>query len=132
LSDHIISRLDEFPPGTRKIVKLEGRSIGIFNIDGDFFALRNSCPHQGAPLCLGPVRGMMTSEKPQQYNYERDGEILVCPWHRWEFDIQTGRSIFNPHKLKVKTYPVTVEGESDPSIETYKVTLEKGLVIVHL
>ncbi|MFL2932084.1 MAG: Rieske (2Fe-2S) protein [bacterium] len=132
MADHIISKLDEFPPGARKIVQLEGRSVGVFNIDGKFYALRNSCPHQGAPLCLGPVRGMMTSEKPQEYNYERDGEILVCPWHRWEFDIQTGKSIFNPHKLRVKTYPVTVEKEQDPSIETYKVSLKKGLVILHL
>ena len=74
----------------------------------------------------------MTSQKPQEYNYERDGEILVCPWHRWEFDIKTGKSVFNPHKLKVKTYPVTVEKEEEPKIETYEVTLEKGLVVLHI
>jgi len=132
LGSHVITKLNEFPSGTRKIVKVEGRNIGIFNIDGDFYALRNSCPHQGAPLCLGPVRGMMTSQKPQEYNYERDGEILVCPWHRWEFDIKTGKSVFNPHKLKVKTYPVTVEKEEEPIIETYEVTLEKGMVVLHM
>ena len=132
MGDHIVSRVDEFPSGTRKIVKVEEKSIGVFNIDGNFYALRNSCPHQGAPLCLGPIRGMMTSKKPHHYNYERDGEILVCPWHRWEFDILTGKSVFNPHKLRVKTYPVTVENNEDSSIETYKVTLKKGLVILHL
>ena len=132
MGSHVIAKLNKFPSGTRKIVKVEGRNIGIFNIEGDFYALRNSCPHQGAPLCLGPVRGMMTSQKPQEYNYERDGEILVCPWHRWEFDIKTGKSVFNPHKLKVKTYPVTVEKEEEPKIETYEVTLEKGLVVLHI
>jgi len=132
LGSHVIAKLNKFPSGTRKIVKVEGRNIGIFNIEGDFYALRNSCPHQGAPLCLGPVRGMMTSQKPQEYNYERDGEILVCPWHRWEFDIKTGKSVFNPHKLKIKTYPVTVEKEEEPKIETYEVTLEKGLVVLHI
>ena len=50
MADHIISKLDEFPQGARKIVQLEGRSVRVFNIDGKFYALRNSCPHQGAPL----------------------------------------------------------------------------------
>ena len=43
----------------------------------------------------------MPSQKPQKYNFERDGEFLVYPWHRWEFDINTGKSVFDPHKLKV-------------------------------
>jgi len=73
----------------------------------------------------------MPSQKPQEYNFERDGEVLVCSWHRWQFDIRTGKSVFNPHKLKVKTYPVTVEIEVEPKIETYEVTLEKGMVDLH-
>ena len=43
----------------------------------------------------------MPSQKPQKYNFERDGEFLVFPWHRLEFDINTGKSVFDPHKLKV-------------------------------
>ncbi|MCA1667024.1 MAG: Rieske 2Fe-2S domain-containing protein [Thermomicrobia bacterium] len=45
--------MEELPPGARKIVELAGRSIGVFNLGGEFFALRNSCPHQGGPLCTG-------------------------------------------------------------------------------
>ena len=49
-----------------------------------------------------------------------------------EFDITNGRSVFNPHKMRVKTYEVTLEAEEDPSIETYEVTLEKDLVMLHV
>ncbi|MGH2549124.1 MAG: Rieske (2Fe-2S) protein, partial [Thermomicrobiales bacterium] len=55
---HVVGRVSEVPPGGRKIVEASGRSIGIFNVNGSFHALRNSCPHQAAPLCLGAIKGM--------------------------------------------------------------------------
>jgi nitrite reductase/ring-hydroxylating ferredoxin subunit len=129
---HIIGRVSELPPGERQIVDIEGRSIGIFNVQGQYYALRNRCPHQGAPLCLGAIKGMALPSKPGEYLWGREGEILRCPWHGWEFDILTGRSIFNPHRVRVRTYEVTVEPDEDPSVETYPVTVEDGVIVLHV
>jgi 3-phenylpropionate/trans-cinnamate dioxygenase ferredoxin subunit len=134
---HVVGRVSELPPGGRKIVEADGRSIGVFNVDGSFYALRNSCPHQAAPLCLGAIKGMTMPSKPGEYIWGREGEIVRCPWHGWEFDILTGRSIFNPHKTRVKAYDVTVESrldgeEEDESVETFEVTVEDGWVVLHV
>ena len=77
-----------------------------------------------------PANG--SSSHPDEYLYGREGEILRCPWHGWEFDITNGKSIFNPHKYRVKTYEVTVEQEEDPRVETYPVTVESGRIIVSI
>lgn len=132
---HMIARVRDFPPGTRRIVMVDNTEIGVFNVDGTYYALRSSCPHQGAPLCRGRVVGTTMSTRPYETVYVREGEIIKCPWHGWEFDILTGRSVFNPHKVRVRTYDVTVEvdeaAEEDPSIQTYPVTVEDGFVILH-
>lgn len=76
--------------------------------------------------------------KPGEYIWARDGEILRCPWHGWEFDITTGRSIFNPHRTRVKAYDVTVENridaeeEDDESVETFEVSVEDGWIVLHV
>ncbi len=144
MKKHIIAPASELPVGARKIVEIGGRTIGVFNINGTYYALRNLCPHQAAPLCRGHVTGTTLPSQPGEYKWDRDGEILRCPWHGWEFDITTGRSVFNPHKLRVKTYEVTVErgGElvkeqidadaEDPTVETFPVTIEDELVVLHL
>ncbi|HEY2440280.1 MAG TPA: Rieske 2Fe-2S domain-containing protein, partial [Solirubrobacteraceae bacterium] len=49
----VVARADEIAPGERKIVQIGSRSIGVFNVAGEYFALRNRCPHQGGPLCQG-------------------------------------------------------------------------------
>lgn len=131
----VVCRTDELPPGERKIVEADGRSIGVFNIKGKYYALRNVCPHQFAPLCLGRIKGTSLPSKVGEYLYGREGEIISCPWHGWEFDILTGRSIFNPHKVRVKSYEVTVEhpdadDEEDPSVETFPVTVEGDIVVL--
>jgi nitrite reductase (NADH) small subunit len=106
---HIIAQVDELPPGNRKVVEIAGRSIGIFNVRGEFFALRNLCPHRSGPLCLGRVRPLVVCSELYQVDHERDGEILKCPWHQWEFDLRTGEALFDP-QLRVKTYRVVQEG----------------------
>ena len=126
---YIVGKVSELPPGERKIVEVQGRSIGVFNVHGTYYALRNSCPHQGAPLCHGAITGMTVPSKPGEYVWAREGEILRCPWHGWEFDVTSGRSVCNPHRTRVRTYEVTVE--EDESVETYPVTLEDGLVVLH-
>jgi 3-phenylpropionate/trans-cinnamate dioxygenase ferredoxin subunit len=130
---HVVGLASEIPPGERRIVEVEGRSIGVFNVNGTYYALRNGCPHQMAPLCRGTVTGTTLPSKPGQYIWAREGEILRCPWHGWEFDITSGHSIFNPHRMRVKTYKVGVEAklpDDDPSVETYTVTVEDEFVIL--
>ena len=129
----MIGRVAELPPGERTIVELEGRSIGVFNVKGAFYALRNACPHQSGPLCRGKIIGLLTASDQKHLELSREGEIIRCPWHGWEFDLTNGRSIFNPHRLRVRSYPVTVEAdEDDPAIETFPVTVRRGNVVVHL
>lgn len=132
MSTHVVARTSEIPPGERKIVEVEGRSIGVFNVHGEYYALRNACPHQGAPLCLGSVQGTAVPSRPGEYRWEREGEILRCPWHGWEFDLTTGQSIFNPHRTRVRSYQVTVSSDGADGVETYSVSTEQGLVLLHL
>jgi nitrite reductase/ring-hydroxylating ferredoxin subunit len=140
-----VCSVTELPVGGRKIVQVGHRSIGVFNVHGKFHALRNSCPHQFAPLCLGKITGTTAPSRVGEYIWEKDGEILRCPWHGWEFEIATGRSIFNPHKVRVKTYDVTVEApdgskskqtlgasDPDPAAESFPVTLEEGTIFIHV
>ncbi len=106
---YIVAAVDEIPPGGRKIVTVAGRSIGIFNVNGEFFALRNRCPHQGGPLCEGKIWGMLQAQAPGELEYTRAGEILTCAWHGWEFDIRTGQSWCDPERLRVRRYDISVE-----------------------
>ena len=131
---HPICRVSELRPGERRLVEVGRRSIGVFNLQGEYYALRNLCPHQGAPLCRGIVTGTARSSEPGQFIWERDGRILRCPWHGWEFDITNGQSVFNPHRLRVRSYHVTVERrleEEDPDVESFDVTVEDGWVVLH-
>jgi nitrite reductase/ring-hydroxylating ferredoxin subunit len=136
MEKHRVALVTELPPGSRKLVVVNETPIGVFNVHGDYFALRSSCPHQGAPLCKGKITGTTTADRPFEVGYAREGEIIKCPWHGWEFDIKSGESVFNPHKVKVRTYDVTVEddtvAEEDPSIDTFPVTVEQGVVFVHV
>ena len=133
MAAHRVCQLSELPPGERRIVDAEGRSIGVFNVDGRLYAIRNACPHQGAALCRGLLTGTMMPSAPGTFDWQRDGEIIRCPWHGWEFDVTTGRSVFNPHRLRVKRYDVTVGAEPvDPSLETYDVSVAQGDVFVHV
>jgi nitrite reductase/ring-hydroxylating ferredoxin subunit len=139
---HVVATVDEIPPGARKIVEVAGRSIGVFNVDGAFFALRNRCPHQGGPLCRGTISGFVSAAKPGEYRISRRGEILRCPWHGWEFDVTTGQSWFDPSKVRVRRYEVTVEPEADAPLqdvekgpyvaETYPVSVERQYVLVEV
>jgi nitrite reductase (NADH) small subunit len=134
MGKHVIGKVIDLQPGFRKIVTLENRSIGVFNVNGTFYAIKNSCPHQAAPLCKGVVNGTTLPSAPGEYLYGREGEILRCPWHGWEFDLTNGKSIFDPHKCLVKTYEVTVEvsEEDSPSVETYPVKVESNNVVVYI
>lgn len=131
MAKHVVCPASEIAPGGRRIVEIAGRSIGLFNLDGEFFALRNRCPHQGAELCTGQLGGLVTATAPGCYDVSRPGEMLRCPWHGWEFDVRTGQSWFDPHKVKVRSYPT--ELVKGPYLaESYPVTVERELIVVEL
>jgi 3-phenylpropionate/trans-cinnamate dioxygenase ferredoxin subunit len=148
MAKYIVATIDEIPPGSRKIVEISGRLVGVFNIAGQFYALRNQCPHQGGPLCEGKLSGLMEAARPGEYHYSRPDEILRCPWHGWEFDIKTGQSWVDPLKTRVRRYSVSVEPgaalKRDDDIaatgrskgpymaETYPVSIEQHYVVVEL
>lgn len=96
-------RADLVPPGQKVLVQLHGRMIGIFNVGGNFYALANRCPHQGAPVCLGRIRPQISADRPAEVCFGSEGAILRCPWHQWEFEIKTGRAVVDP-KLRIVTY----------------------------
>jgi len=131
---HVVARVSELAPGERRIVEVEGRSIGVFNVAGTYYALRNACPHQGAPLCQGSVQGTAATSEPGEYRWGREGEILRCPWHGWEFGLTTGRSIFNPRRRRVRSYEVSVGhgADDDPAVETFPLSVRDGVVRVHV
>lgn len=111
----VVGPVAEFPVGTRQmIVPFRGRAgIGVFNVNGTYYALRNLCPHKAGPLCTGRVSGRIVADAPPtaantNLDLVRDGEIIRCPWHLWEFDILTGRCLVDA-TMRVKTYPVSIE-----------------------
>lgn len=145
--------VEEFPPGERRIVEVEGlpHSVGVFNVGGEFYALANVCPHHLAPLCEGKITGEVTSSEVGEFEFDREGEVIQCPWHGWEFNIEDGTSVFNPHQLKTRTYEAAVEHGSDadgreaevqeygtalkgeePPIETYEVAVDRDVVVVYV
>ena len=95
-------------PGERRIVEIEGRSIGVFNVDGRFYALHNGCPHKGGPLCEGRVGGTTLTTRDRTFRYGREGQVVRCAWHGWEFDITTGQALADS-AVRARTYPVAVE-----------------------
>jgi 3-phenylpropionate/trans-cinnamate dioxygenase ferredoxin subunit len=140
VTKHVVATVAEIPPGRRKLVEVAGRSIGVFNVAGEFFALRNTCPHQGGPLCQGLTGSLVLAARPGEYSLSRPGEMLRCPWHGWEFDMRTGQSWFDPERTRVRNYPVTVaSGEAlagpqpGPYVaETFPVSVEQEYVLVDL
>ncbi len=137
MARHVVAATDEIAPGACKIVTVQGREIGVFNVAGEYFALVNRCPHEGAPVCRGRIVGLATADAPGQYRLTRQGEMLRCPWHGWEFDIRTGQSWCDPETVRARSYNVTVEpGEAlakGPFVaETVSVRVEAAYVVVEI
>ena len=109
----------------------------MFNIKGEYFGLLNRCPHPGASLCEGPLIGLAQSHNPGEIDYTRQGEIIRCPWHGWEFDIRTGQSYCDPAPLSRQGLPGHVSRDSwwwkGPYVaETIAVSVESDYVVVDL
>jgi 3-phenylpropionate/trans-cinnamate dioxygenase ferredoxin subunit len=135
VSRQVVAKASEVAPGTSKMVTVAGREIGIFNLDGAYFALANRCPHAGGPLCGGKIVALVQSDGPGSYRLARHQEFLRCPWHGWEFDIRTGQSWCDPNSLKARPFQVSVEsGESlvkGPYVaETFPVSVEEDYLVI--
>jgi nitrite reductase/ring-hydroxylating ferredoxin subunit len=118
---YVVARASDILEGQRLIVDVAGRSIGIFNIEGRFYAFLNRCPHRGAELCKGEVLGLVRSKRPGEWELDSSRKFLVCPWHGWEFDVETGHSWFDPNRMKARPFSIDVE-----SGEVVKEELEGG------
>lgn len=88
-----VADVAEIPEGTGKEVVAGDQIIAVFHAQGTFTALDGVCPHAGGPLAKGRINGC----------------IVTCPWHGWQFDVQTGRHCLNAN-LTQPSFPTKVEG----------------------
>jgi nitrite reductase (NADH) small subunit len=95
--------------GSVRMLDVGGHRVGLYRLEGAFYALADRCPHRGAPLCSGRVAtpvetrdGALTIGTPRS--------IVRCPWHKWEYEIATGRCLAD-ERLRVRTYAVKLDGD---------------------
>src|ERR1700690_991331 len=93
---HIVASVKDVPVGGGKAFTVAGRPIALFNVDGRFFAIDDTCTHDGASLAEGKL----------------GGTTIVCPWHEAEFNVTTGEVLCPPASENVRSYPVFVNGGS--------------------
>src|SRR5262249_6405228 len=105
----VVAKASEVAPGAAKVVTVKGREIGLFNLEGEYFALANRCPHAGGPLCRGRIVALVQSEGPGHYRLARQHGFLPCPWHRCEVRIRPGQSWCDPNSARARAVKVSVE-----------------------
>lgn len=113
MKEIFVARENEISDGERKIVIDENVEIGVFRIDGAFYAWRNDCPHQGGPVCQGRLmqgtEERLDAERRSLGIHYRAGSLnIVCPWHGLEFDVRTGRHPGHA-ALRLVSYPVKLQ-----------------------
>ena len=134
---HVVARAADLADGERLIVEVGGRSIGIFNLGGEFFGLLNRCPHAGAEMCRGQIGGAVSASVPGRYEYDGDRKLIMCPWHGWEFDIRTGQSYFDPRNTRLRSFGIDIESgaavvEGPYVAETIEIDVEDEYLVVNL
>jgi len=90
-----VCRAEELPPGERRIVEVNGRKLGVFNADGELYAIEDRCSHDDGPLAEGP--------------FDPEQRTVECPRHGSLFDVTTGRPKTLPAYLPVDTFDVRIE-----------------------
>jgi nitrite reductase/ring-hydroxylating ferredoxin subunit len=103
---------DEIPIGGKRIIQIDNFSIGIFNIDGEFYAIKNLCPHAGAALCEGHIQTTHRPSEVGEFHPALAGRVLRCPWHGWEFDIITGKGLYDRNS-RVAIYQTKIDAEGN-------------------
>jgi nitrite reductase (NADH) small subunit/3-phenylpropionate/trans-cinnamate dioxygenase ferredoxin subunit len=89
-----VARVADVAPGTATAVVVGSREIALFNVGGTFYALDNTCPHQGGPLAEGWI----------------DGTRVTCPWHAWTFELTDGSMTLGDY-ASVDPFDVRVRGD---------------------
>ena len=114
MTEVVVGALADFPPGTHRVVRANGREIGVFNIAGALYGLPNICPHQTGPLCEGArTTGTLAADADSQWapRWVMEDEVIVCPWHGLEYHVPTGQCLAYP-EITLRRYPVIVrDGE---------------------
>ena len=136
----VVGKVSDFADGDRKIIDVNGKSIGIFRVDDQFYAIRNRCPHQWGPLCLGDFAPRAVSSGPGDVHLDSGPPLIACPWHGWEYDLATGQSFMGPGRgnMAALSYDVSVLPGSEldgrvpgPYVaETMPVSVEQDYVVV--
>jgi nitrite reductase/ring-hydroxylating ferredoxin subunit len=104
-----VGPVETFTTGKFVVTTVNDTEIGIVRLASDEFrAVRNWCPHKGAPICRGIVGGTWPPSPPGELAYDRAGKVLVCPWHGFEYDLDTGRELFQAVPTRLRLYPVSV------------------------
>jgi len=110
--DQWVASLEDLRREGCRVVEVDGRPVAVLSVGDDLFAVSNRCPHMGAPMCAGSVGGTLVASAPQEFVYGRHERVLRCPWHGWEFDLGSGRSLFEPRRVGLRVFPVTcVDGQ---------------------
>lgn len=91
-----VAKTDEVAPGQGKMIEVSGTKIALFNVQGSFYAIDDTCTHRGGPLSEGVL----------------DGKQVTCPWHGAIYDVTTGEVLGLPAPKGVARYNVRVEGEN--------------------
>jgi len=95
LAELDVGPVEELPPGSVKIVRAGSISIGVYNLDGEFYAIEDRCSHDDGPLCEG--------------DFDPQEGYAICPRHGAHVDIRSGRPLTMPAVFPVETFPVHVE-----------------------
>lgn len=104
LAEVEVCPLAELPPGSVRIVHVRPLlSVGVYNCDGEFYALEDRCSHDDGPLCEG--------------EFDCDERVAICPRHGARFDIQTGRALTLPAYIPVETFAVAVRDDGMITLE---------------
>lgn len=108
---HYVVAADELNDGERAIIEVKGRDVAVFDLDGEYRAVGDHCPHMGGPCAEGLVSGTFTADVDGELTYDESQKIISCPWHGWEFDLETGDHLAGTKK-RLLTYDV-VQHEGD-------------------
>jgi nitrite reductase/ring-hydroxylating ferredoxin subunit len=107
MATYDVPQAKDLRPGEKIIVNVGGREFGIFNVEGRLRAIRNVCPDQSGPLCLGDVfdriEADVTAGRQIREFVQEKHPVVACPWHGWEYDLATGECLWNP-RYRVRVY----------------------------
>lgn len=105
-----VAALEDVPTDGFLLVDVDGVEIGVTSSQGRLYAVRNVCPHMGAPICRGSIGGTMVPSDPGDLEFGLDGLVLRCPWHAWEFSLEDGHTVCGIDRGRLRLYATEVRG----------------------